>query len=1131
MRLCVVPARWVVIGLAVLAVGGGSGLAWADGAGTVRTWTGDAQNSNFGTAGNWSGGVVPGAGDTAFFNSIWQNGIQYPSGIVNFYPAEPAEGYWYVRQDLGRLVVGNDDVLMGTPNYNYGLILELPDGAEAGLSVAGGAGETGRLTLNSTIYIYSPNIDIGTGDGATGSLRLGNAYVQARPFDWMTEGTVNVGNATGSGEVIVGYNSNWAYLAAPTLTMTNAEVKIEYGWIQSQNIQINESSHLSLNSQSSELYLSSVDSVGGSGGWGNVNWSKGRITIQGDLSTSQAGMKSLLGGGGDDQTLDGQRWLQVEGTTQVADGTTLTIAGQDEYWYGDYYFNPHFSTYGLETFAAAPVPAQLAENSWITLEAGYGQAYQTAEDVFLNDYVAGASWNDEAEQWYIPNGSTVYAVADSDPVSAYQLTAAVTTQQMVETTNLKFVSGGININGSQGLEIGPSGPIRDAANGDLTLSRGKNLGVSAEVNIQNGATLTLSGGKLNVGAVNRAAAFDDENGTHAAGVFDYQHGSLHLQSQDVEVGPGGLLSDGDVTLASLGWYSDPQTGYWTEKTMSIYTERNTVIRPGFTLTIDGGTLQTLDLLTESDPDGVLADGQLVFNSGTLTLNRPDGIQVGPGGTLADGDLTLGSGRILNVVTANLAANSKIVVDGGTFNAYQSLTRGQGAGVEFHTGNLALGGAVELTAGGLLGAGLHTTQGSNVYFNGDTQGGTMPTLTVKSDGVVTVGTQGSTDWNYLYAAYLKMEAGATFHFYSGTLGLGATSYEGGQAVITLDSGGALADLTQLTANKSLILYANRTDLAAGSFLKINGGYLSNSNGSLHLKGGATLLVSGGTFNTRQLQIEAGAQLNYTGGAFNGGQVTNQGTINASVAAGQQTLTGQINNQGWMNVLGVSTDPKANVLTIAGALTNNKSLNVTFATLKIDGPFTNNGTMNVFEGAIYVHDFINNGLLISDPSEFHLTNLIVTANGAIQGEAGDIFIIEGDFTNEATDATAWDAKDITFHFAGAGTHNIVNPEGFAAPLGKLVLDAGGQLEFTGPLVVAALVLPDGLEQLTGLGEQTIRADQITLGGDTYNLHDEGDLIALNGLAGGEGAPFQPRLVPEPGTLALLAMGWMGMIRRRR
>lgn len=306
------------------------------------------------------------------------------------------------------------------------------------------------------------------------------------------------------------------------------------------------------------------------------------------------------------------------------------------------------------------------------------------------------------------------------------------------------------------------------------------------------------------------------------------------------------------------------------------------------------------------------------------------------------------------------------------------------------------------------------------------------------------------------------------------------------------------------------------------------------------------MGAGTGSSDVLDLSGNVTANYS---LNIGAGTN-GTVNFNGITVAASANGIGLTSGAINVTNNSTltGPFTNAVTGPAVLTVNagKTLTATAAT------FTNNtsGTVHVSAGATANWgNFINYGVYSSDPSVQSFINLTVLSGGYITAGTGNVYSVQGDFTNNSTKNALWSTDAAELDFSGASTHHFALAgaddgavlAGFTNNFSWATLNLVGQ---------APLVLSDGntsipggalyVDQIEGLAISGNQVTNITsvnglniyydapdnpgLFGRTFNLEGGGELIPVGAV------------VPEPATIivwSLLGAGsWLGLrISRRR
>jgi len=294
--------------------------------------------------------------------------------------------------------------------------------------------------------------------------------------------------------------------------------------------------------------------------------------------------------------------------------------------------------------------------------------------------------------------------------------------------------------------------------------------------------------------------------------------------------------------------------------------------------------------------------------------------------------------------------------------------------------------------------------------------------------------------------------------------------------------------------------------------LGGGNLTAYSGMIGLFGAGTFTQTDGTSDISQLTLGANAYSNGTY-SLSGGTVESNTENVGTGGTGTFTQTGGANGTGNLNV---GTGSSYSILSTSGP-----------ATLTVAGNTTNNGTMTITgqpAGSVNLGNYTAvGGILITDPSTVDFANLSIDATSAIEGSAGDVFRITGNFSDNSTNPLS-DLSKVTLDFKGGGNHTI-NWAGIGS-IGTLELAAGDllTLNLSTNLDVETLTLDGGAADL---------ADLDVTGGNIYydpNLAANAYLDDQSYTLAG-GGHLDAESVPEPSTWVLVGLGLLVLWRIRR
>ena len=651
-----------------------------------------------------------------------------------------------------------------------------------------------------------------------------------------------------------------------------------------------------------------------------------------------------------------------------------------------------------------------------------------------------------------------------------------------------------------------------AATASLTVMAG---GARASVLVTNATTWTGGGSDalwsdiynwyLNNSPVNGSAADIGGPATIAApAVDDY---SLTLASLTVQSDSGMAIAPGvNLLIGSAGYVNDngqitlnsnaanSNTGLGINGPVALEGTGNLILNA-----VPGGSLFTANIygantLTQNSGHTISGTGQITVssftNNGTLNANSTGNtllMQYSIAGTFANngtfeatngGTLNFGSGLYTN--TGTILANAGNVV----LNGYTNLT------------NTAMmqsinGGSLELLSGSI------TDTGGTIEANGGTvllNGGAVNGGTLTSIGNNEIDQQGVT-----YLTNVTLSAGSNLKILDGSHAYFVSSNGGTTTVngtVTVNKGGTNANTSisiggavDFTGTGSVILngYAGNvesawiTDLGNSNLTQDSGHTISGTgtisvdsftnNGTVNANssGNTLLLETNGVAYSNNGIYEAG-----NGGAMD---VTSLSNISSG------TLTGgtyQVNSNSTM-ILPTAITTNAATIILNGT-------NTTFAA--ISTLTANTGTFKLENGATFTTagNLTNSGTISLDPSTLNITgNLVLNSSSILNiGLSG-------------TQAGQFDTINITGSATLAGILSLNLASGFTASVG----DSFNFINASG-----------------GITGSFTNAGPIDVNGYVFDL-----ATTSNGLG------LQVAAVPEPAALALMAIGGLGLLTRRR
>lgn len=671
------------------------------------------------------------------------------------------------------------------------------------------------------------------------------------------------------------------------------------------------------------------------------------------------------------------------------------------------------------------------------------------------------------------------------------------------------------------LLLDASGPL--GASVDLSAGP-QNLSVAGQLAMGPGVTLTLQGGTLTAGSA-----------VLAGGSFMEESGALMLTQSGLEVGSGQLLGS-QVTLV---------------RGQSVTVAGDVTVDAGASLTLQGGVLAA---------NTIVSHGTFQFLSGTLSLGGDVGVD-------ADGlfgpTLTLGTGQTLIVGgTLQVGAGGLIDLNGGRLSAAGLTNAGT------ITGSAA--GSLTLGAGGLTNDGTlrKTGTGSLVLLGGPlanagsvlVEGGTLVAPGVSGNGSITVSAgailSNAGNWtldggSLSNAGTIQLVSGATvvstpltmtggWDLAGGTLDV-ESSMEIGSLTLRNVAGNPISTGLTVGAGETLtvdgvfnwsgqaIMGSGTVDAKGGitlatSYTKTLSGILTNEGSAVWATG--TLALGGGTINNL-----AGATFEMRASSQSRTAVTvnNAGTLIKSTSTGTVEL-GVVNNTGAVQV------KQGKLVIDSGSLGGTLSVDapavLTLGTLTVTGAVSGAGEVDLATSAAttVMGAFAPTRTVVgTNAKALFASGADLTGMGDLVTNAGSVTTLETGSAVTMANMTVGGEVDVLDPLNVTGTLSLVS--GGKLVLGDTLLLGGaeqpGQLTWTGGMLDVSHGGISGVDTVTipssgvMVIDETGFAGTIVVNGE-LDIVQDGQLVAA--YTGGDVS------VPEAGTLGILAVGGLALIRRR-
>jgi autotransporter-associated beta strand protein len=747
----------------------------------------------------------------------------------------------------------------------------------------------------------------------------------------------------------------------------------------------------------------------------------------------------------------------------------------------------------------------------------------------------GATWDIVGNQnWNTGSSFTAYTnssnVTFNDSNNGHYSVTLNTTVSPLSTT----------INNSLGAyTISGSGTI--AGSGSLTKTGASTATISTS-NAYTGGTI-INGGTLTVGSVNALGGLETLGtgaGAKPGGTTVNTNGSLDLNgmslSEPITLNGGTLTNSNAATASVIGGVKG--VGYTTTKAG---------IAAGSTITFSSGTAAATPIfgITAASFSGFTG----TYTTPTSTNNPPP---QAPNVLITSSD-GKGSGALAYAdLTGNSLTGITVVYPGSGYDAAPIIS--------FIGGNPSVAGSATGNANNFTIVGIQTTSTGSGYTS-------APTATLNNNG----------------------GAGAvTLTTVIGSLTLQSTSSIGGNAgnislgLPITGAGGLIKTGSDTLTLSAVNAYSGATTINAGALNVQNGGALADTS-SATVASGAALQLQGGISTTTAV----GLTLNGTGIATNGalenvaGNNTYSGLIalgsNSTIGSDAGTLTlsntGAITGSGNnLTLTGSGNGTLASIIgTGAAAVTKSGSgtWTLTGANTYTGGTTVNAGTLVVgVNGALSDAGVSVTGgtlQLGAGTGQAQMTSLSITGNGALDvnnnhfiltyGASDPITTIAG-YIASGYNGGAWNGPGgIISTAAQTSTNSLLYGVGYADGADGVVSNlTSGQIEVAYTLLGDANL--DGLvngsdfnilaanfnQSITGWDQGDFNYDGLVNASDFNELAanfnqgvsgaaSAGDIAALDAFAAANGLSLPTSSVPEPASIALLALGAIGGLARRR